>query len=45
MKDDAQLALDTNAITQRESIAADKKRISIKYHFSYFEENQEHFIK
>ena len=45
MKGDAQLALDTNAIAQRELIAVDKKRTSIKYHFSYFEKDQEHFIK
>ena len=45
MKNDVQFALDTNAITQRESVIVDKKRTSIKYHFSYFEKDQEHFIK
>ena len=45
MKNDVQFAFNTNAIAQRESIIVDKKRISIKYHFSYFEKNQEHFIK
>ena len=45
MKSDVQLAFNMNAITQRELIIVDEKRISIKYHFLYFEKNQEHFIK
>ena len=34
-----------NAITQRESVIAREKRITIKYNFLYFEKNQEYFIK
>ena len=45
MKDDVQLMFNINAIIQRESVIADKKRILIKYHFFNFEKNQEHFIK